>query len=85
MKEREALDGRSIPSSVFAEQYFLAREVVNRLKKELGGKIIVDLLIKDLDGGNRVYQSNIQSIDGYVKEKYDVWSLRDALGPMGGG
>lgn len=84
VKEREALDGRNIPIDVFIEQYFAARDVVNRLKRELDGRIMVDLIIKNLDGGNRVYQSNIAAIDGYVKETYNVRSLREALGSIGG-
>ena len=84
VQDREALDGRHIPVDVFIEQYFLARDVVNRLKDELGRKIKVDLIIKDLDGDNRVYEGNIQAIDGYVKETYSVRSLREALGILHG-
>ncbi|MFC5440763.1 zeta toxin family protein [Rhodanobacter ginsenosidimutans] len=84
VKDREALDGRSIPVDVFISQYFAARDVVNKLKAELGGKVKVDLIIKNLDGGNRVYEGNIQAIDGYVKETYNVRSLSDALGILNG-
>lgn len=84
VREREALDGRNIPVEVFIEQYFSARDVVNRLKGELGRKIKVDLIIKNLDGGNRVYEGNIQAIDGYVKENYNTQSLREALGSLNG-
>jgi predicted ABC-type ATPase len=84
VKDREALDGRNIPVDVFVGQYFAARDVVNRLKEELGRKIKVDLIIKNLDGGNRVYEGNIQAIDGYVKETYSVRSLSDALGILNG-
>jgi Zeta toxin. len=79
VKDREALDGRHVPVEVFIEQYFSARDVVNRLKDELGRKIQVDLIIKNLDGGDRVYEDNIQAIDGYVKETYSRQSLREAL------
>lgn len=84
VKDREALDGRSVPITVFIDQYFSARDVVNRLKRELGSKIKVDLIIKNLDGGNRVYEGNIQTIDGYVREIYNVRSLREALGTQDG-
>jgi UDP-N-acetylglucosamine kinase len=84
VKDREALDGRNIPIDVFIGQYFAARDVVNKLKVELGRRIKVDLIIKDLDGGNRVYEGNIQAIDGYVKESYNVRSLREALGIRNG-
>lgn len=84
VKDREALDGRNIPLEVFVDQYFSARNVVNRLKQELGRRIEVDLIIKSLDGGNRVYEGNIQAIDGYVKETYDYRSLREALEQLNG-
>ena len=85
VRDREALDGRSIPADVFIGQYFAARDVVNKLKAELGRKIKLDLIIKNLDGGNRLYEGNIQAIDGYVKETYDAQSLRDALRILNGG
>lgn len=84
VKDREALDGRNIPVDVFIGQYFAARDVVDRLKEELGRKIKVDLLIRNLDGGKSGYEGNIQAIDGYVKETYDTRSLSDALGIRNG-
>lgn len=78
------MDGRSIPVEMFIEQYFSARDVVNKLKEELGRKLKVDLIIKNLDGGNRVYEGNIQAIDGYVKETYNARSLREALEKLNG-
>lgn len=84
VKDREALDGRHIPVEAFIEQYFLARDVVNRLKGELGSKIKVDLIIKNLNGDNRVYEGNIQAIDGYVNETYSHQSLREALRALNG-
>ena len=47
------------------EQYFQAREVVNRLKRKYDGDIGVDLLLKNIDGSNKVYQANVDSIENH--------------------
>lgn len=67
---REKLEGRRIPPEQFVEQYFAARDVVNSLKALFEKKIQVDLLLKNVDGSNRVYQANIDQIDNFVPEKY---------------
>lgn len=72
---REALEGRRIPAEDFAEQYFAARDVVNGLKSKFGKKLRVDLLIKNVDGSDKVYKANIEKIDFHVPEKYDRTSL----------
>lgn len=68
--KREQLEGRRIPPEQFVDQYFAARDVVNRLKVEFGQRIQVDLLLKNNDGSNKVYQANIDKIDHFVPEKY---------------
>lgn len=79
VQARERKEGRRILPETFVEQYFAAREVVNRLKKELGPEIKVDLLLKDLDNSHRLYKAGIDRIDNHVPEKYDSASLRDLL------
>lgn len=79
VKARERQEGRRIQAEVFLEQYFAAREVVNRLKSELGPAIKVDLLLKNLDNSHRLYKAGIDRIDNHVPEKYDRESLREIL------
>ena len=67
---REKLEGRKILPEQFVDQYFSARDVVNRLKAKFGQKIEVDLLLKNLDGSDKVYKANIDQIDNFVREKY---------------
>jgi UDP-N-acetylglucosamine kinase len=67
---REKLEGRRIPPEQFVEQYFAARDVVNSLKALFEKKIQVDLLLKNVDGSNRVYRANIDEIDNFEPEKY---------------
>ena len=70
VQAREALEGRRIPTEQFIDQYFQAREVVNRLKAELGKAIKVDLLLKNNDNSQRMYQAGIDRIDTHVPERY---------------
>ena len=79
VQARESQEGRRIEPEVFLEQYFAARQVVNRLKAELGPAIKVDLLLKNLDNSNRLYKAGIDRIDNHVPEKYDPGSLRELL------
>lgn len=53
VRAREAAEGRRIQLDDFIRQSFAAREVVNRLKTELGHQIPVDLLMKNNDGSHR--------------------------------
>lgn len=75
VKAREAVEGRRIIPELFMEQYFKAREVVNRLKAEFRGDIMVDLLVKNLDGDAPFYKDNIDVIDNHLPEKYDRASI----------
>lgn len=70
VQAREATEGRRIRPETFIDQYFAAREVVNRLKKEFGKEISVDLLLKNNDNSRRLYQAGIDQIDHHVEEKY---------------
>lgn len=79
VQARECQEGRRIQPEVFLEQYFAARQVVNRLKMELGPTIKVDLLLKNLDNSHRLYKAGIDEIDNHVPEKYDRESLRALL------
>jgi len=70
VEARESQDGRRIRPEHFVDQYFAAREVVERLKVKFGRGIKIDLLLKNLDGSNRLYQANVDRIENYVPEKF---------------
>ncbi|MEI6345926.1 MAG: zeta toxin family protein [bacterium] len=70
VKARELKDGRMVPKNAFVEQYFLARENVNKLKQEFGPNLRVDLVVKDIDGTDFSYRENIDIIDNHIPEKY---------------
>ena len=79
VQDRERQDGRVIPREVFIEQYCVARENVNRLKKEFGKKIKVDLVAKNIDGTNFEYFENVDKIDSYIPERYTHGDLENLI------
>jgi UDP-N-acetylglucosamine kinase len=70
VRQREESEGRRIPVDSFVDQYFGAREVVNKLKAEFGAQIAVDLLMKNNDNSRRFYQAGVDKIDHYIPENY---------------
>lgn len=70
VQAREAAEGRRIHPEHFIDQYFAARDVVNRLKREHGTAIQVDLLLKNNDNTNRLYRAGVDQIDNHIPEKY---------------
>ncbi len=79
VQAREAAEGRRIRPEHFAEQYFAAREVVNRLKREFGKAIDVDLLLKNNDNSQRLYRAGIDQIDNHIPEKYSRSDVEQML------
>lgn len=61
------------------DQYFMARENVNKLKEIFGMKIQVDLVVKNNDGSDFKYKENIISVDSHIKEKYSLDKLKQVI------
>lgn len=80
VQDREAAEGRRIRPEHFVEQYFGAREVVNRLKAELGRDVRVDLLMKNNDNSHRFYQAGVDQIDSHIPERVTRTELEQRLG-----
>lgn len=80
VQAREAAEGRRIRIEDFIDQYFGAREVVNRLKTKYGKDIKVDLLIKNIDNSQRSYRAGVDQIDNHVPEKYTRADLKQMFG-----
>lgn len=79
VQAREAAEGRRIEPEHFIEQYFAARDVVNRLKRELGKEISVDLLLKNNDNTQRMYRAGVDQIDNHIPEKYTRAQIEQML------
>lgn len=82
VQERERLEGRRILPETFINQYFASREVVNRLKREYGGAIRVDLLMKNNDNSRRFFEFGVDSIDPFIPEGYTREELVRTILPM---
>jgi len=80
VQAREAAEGRRIEPEDFVRQYFAARTVVNRLKKELGKEIQVDLLMKNNDGSRSFFKAGVDQIDNHIPEKYSPADVRHLIG-----
>lgn len=80
VQAREAAEGRRIEPEAFVRQYFDAREVVNRLKRQFGKTIQVDLLMKNNDGSHQFYRAGVDQIDNHIPEKYSVADVRRIVG-----
>lgn len=82
VQAREEAEGRRILKEDFVNQYFAARDVVNRLKQAFGKDIGVDLLLKNNDNSDRMYKAGVDQIDHHIPEKYtraDVVKLLDMI------
>jgi predicted ABC-type ATPase len=80
VQAREASEGRRIQPEHFVEQYFGARQVVNRLKVEFGKAIRVDLLMKNNDNSHRFYEAGVEQIDSHIPERVTRAELEHQLG-----
>jgi UDP-N-acetylglucosamine kinase len=80
VQAREAAEGRRILPEHFIQQYFGAREVVNRLKAELGSTIHVDLLMKNIDNSDRFYVAGVNRVDSHTPERVTPAELERRLG-----
>src|SRR5699024_9882379 len=79
VQAREKAEGRGIRPQDFVEQYFAAREVVNRLKREWGKAVRLDLLMKNNDNSNRFYRAGVDQIDNHIPEQISREGLEKRL------
>ena len=69
-KKREKLEGRPIPGDVFINDFFLAKENVQKIKDEFGKKVHITMVIKDKAGSVLKTPFEVIKIDSYIKKKY---------------
>ncbi|MGV8921235.1 MAG: zeta toxin family protein [Pseudomonas sp.] len=80
VKAREEAEGRRIRPEHFIDQYFSARDVVNKLKLEFGRDVHIDLLLKHIDNSGRLYKAGVEKIDYHIPEKHTRADLMSMLG-----
>ncbi|HEY9037266.1 MAG TPA: zeta toxin family protein [Pseudomonadales bacterium] len=79
VQARERAEGRRIKKEHFIEQYFAARETVNRLKRKYGKDVHVDLLMKNNDNSHRWGRVGVDQIDNHIPEAYSRLDLERML------
>ena len=73
--DREKTQKRFVPKESFVRQFIESRETVNKIKKEYGNAIRLDLLFKNLNPDRFLlekYYINISNVDGYIKKEYNI-------------
>lgn len=76
---REEVEGRNIPLDGFIRQFLDVQDVLRRIKQEYGDQVILDMIIKNNDGTNQHWETDIDSIDDYLPERYTREQLERLL------
>ena len=79
---RENIEGRKVPKDVFIKAYFNAKENVSKIKAEFGKEVTLTLIDKNYSLGAEGLEKtfiNIDSIDNYLKMKYNTNYLEENL------
>ena len=78
-KEREKVEGRSIPQDFFIRTLFESRENVRKIKESFGDRILLRVIQKDYVKQTQRFIEDVQFIDDVVQIKYNVDDLRKLL------
>ena len=79
---REKTEGRNIPKSAFIDQFFGARDTINRIRLEFTKDIVIFLVKKDFDKNtveNIIQLKPKEPIDNYIDESYTKEKLEEEL------
>ena len=78
-KQREAIEGRSVPRDVFIRTFFEAQENVRRAKGEFGDRIILNVMIRDFQTGSDDVRLGVDGLDGVSLVPYTAEDLTKLL------
>ena len=78
-KEREKIEGRSIPRDFFIRTLFESRENVQKIKDQYGEQITVHVIQKDYVKQTQRFIEDVEQIDDVVQIKYSVDALKELL------
>lgn len=79
-RKREVLEGRPIKKEDFINAFFLAKENVNKAKRQFGKTVDLNLVIKDFSNSqNNKLQLNVENIDNYITIGYNAEQLNKIL------
>lgn len=74
-KKREALENRRVTKEAFIEAFLLSIENVQKVKKEFGNKVELNLVIKDKINALKRLELNVETIDSYIEKHYSKEEL----------
>ncbi|MDO8581711.1 MAG: zeta toxin family protein [bacterium] len=69
-KKREALEHRNIPKDAFVNALYLAKENVQKVKKEFGDQLVVNIVLKDFKKEYEKLIHDVVTVDQYVEIGY---------------
>jgi adenylylsulfate kinase-like enzyme len=78
-KEREKVEGRSIPSDFFIRTLFESRENVRKIKEHYGDQIDLHVIQKDYVKQTQRFIEDVEQIDDVVRIKYSLDDLQELL------
>ncbi|GAB2721593.1 zeta toxin family protein [Halomonas garicola] len=76
---REQVEGRNIPLGGFVRQFLGVQDALRRIKQEYGAQVMLDMIIKNNDGTNQHWETDIDSVDDYLPEHYTHERLKSLL------
>lgn len=82
-KQREKVEGRNIPKESFIEQFFGAKETINRVLSEYDERVVIFLVKKDFEKNTVDEVVKMEHggplIDEYLRERYTKDNLQSIL------
>lgn len=79
VQERELQEGRRILPETFISQFINARETANRIKQVFKKEVVLDLIVKNINGTNKFMRSNVDNIDSHIGTLYDRATLEQII------
>jgi len=78
-KEREKIEGRSIPKDFFVRTLFESRENVRKIKETYGDNVIIHVIQKDYVKSKQPFIECVEHLDDVVQINYSMDDLQDLL------
>lgn len=76
---REKLEGRIVPKDIFIDSFLAAPMNVNKVKKEFGKDVQVNVVVKNFENGLETFKLNVDSLDPFLPKGYNRESLMEIL------
>lgn len=70
-QQREVVEGRNIPKSVFVEQFFAARRNAQVCKDTYGKEVVLEVITRNIKTNSYQHWFNVDNIDGLIKDDYN--------------